>query len=104
MTLNSTVGLQALHHGAPVLTLGDCVYAVPGLVAGGTLDTFWRNPGTVDKQLYARFRSYLVRHTQLNASFYGEAPVLKQTARIPSDEPGACVESSAPAGIENEAT
>jgi capsule polysaccharide modification protein KpsS len=77
ITINSTVGLQALHHGAPVITLGESVYSVPGLVYDGPLATFWQAPGQVNQTLYQRFRHHLVAHTQLNASFYADAPALR---------------------------
>lgn len=76
VTVNSTTGLQAMFHGTPVLTLGECLYAIEGLVHPGPLATFWREPGGVDRPLFERFRSYLIRETQLNASFYAEAPGL----------------------------
>lgn len=77
ITINSTVGLQALHHGAPVITLGESVYSVPGLVFRGTLAQFWPAPGQVDRALYLRFRHHLIAHTQLNASFYAPSPALQ---------------------------
>ena len=77
VTINSTVGLQALHHGAPVIALGESVYSVPGLVHCGPLADFWQAPGEVDQALYQRFRQHLIAHTQLNASFYAEAPALR---------------------------
>ncbi len=40
VVINSTVGLSSLHHRTPVYVLGDAVYDVPGLVAGGSLDEF----------------------------------------------------------------
>jgi capsular polysaccharide export protein len=76
VTVNSTTGLQSMYHGTPVITLGECFYAVPGMVHAGPLAHFWRDPGEVDKVLFQTFRHYLVRETQLNASFYGEAPGL----------------------------
>lgn len=76
VTINSTVGLQALHHHAPVMALGESVYSIPGLVHGGTLAEFWQQPGTVDQALYLRFRQHLIAHTQLNASFYASTPAL----------------------------
>ncbi len=76
VTINSTVGLQALYHQVPVITLGDSVYAIPGLVFGGELESFWREPGEVDAPLYARFRAHLLASTQLNASFYAQRPAL----------------------------
>jgi capsular polysaccharide export protein len=76
VTVNSTTGLQALYHGTPVIPLGECMYAIEGLVHPGPLDSFWANPGPVDAELFQRFRTYLVRETQLNASFYAAAPGL----------------------------
>jgi capsular polysaccharide export protein len=76
VTVNSTTGLQALYHGTPVIALGECMWAIPGLVHPGPLDSFWRDPGPVDAELFQRYRSHLVRQTQLNASFYAAAPGL----------------------------
>ena len=76
VTINSTVGLQALYHHVPVITLGDSVYRIPGLVFGGALEDFWREPGEVDAVLYARYRAHLIASTQLNASFYAQRPAL----------------------------
>jgi capsule polysaccharide modification protein KpsS len=76
VTVNSTTGLQALYHGTPVMTLGECIYGVEGLVHAGPLEAFWNVPGVVDTELYLRFRAHLVRETQVNASFYAEAPGL----------------------------
>ena len=76
VTVNSTTGLQALYHGTPVIPLGECIYAIEGLVHPGPLDSFWATPGPVDADLFRRFRTYLVRETQLNASFYAAAPGL----------------------------
>jgi capsular polysaccharide export protein len=77
ITVNSTVGLQALYHGTPVITLGESVYQVPGLVYDGDLATFWQAPGEVDRPLYERFRTHLIASSQLNASFYAERPALE---------------------------
>jgi capsular polysaccharide export protein len=76
VTVNSTTGLLALRHHKPVFLLGESFYAVEGLVRSGSLDEFWRNPGSVDRALYQRFRCHLILNTQLNASFYGDAPAL----------------------------
>ena len=86
VTINSTVGLQALYHDAPVKTLADSVYQVPGLVYDGSLEHFWVQPGTVDRALVARFRAHLVASTQLNASFYARQPALhlKEATQAPS--------------------
>lgn len=78
VTVNSTVGLQALYHKVPVLTLGACFYAIDGLVHAGPLARFWREPGRVDEALYQRLRHYLLRTNQINGSFYGRLPGLPQ--------------------------
>ncbi|WKB51073.1 capsule biosynthesis protein [Eleftheria terrae] len=80
VTVNSTTGLQALFHRTPVAALGECFYAIEGLVRRPPLAAFWRDPGRVDAELFQRLRHYLVRHTQLNASFYADTPAL----RVPS--------------------
>jgi capsular polysaccharide export protein len=78
VVVNSTVGLSALHHGAPTKACGDALYDMPGLTYQGTLDEFWGVPADAkpDTQLYQRFRDYLVARTQLNGSFY---KTMKQT-------------------------
>ncbi|HLL19313.1 MAG TPA: capsular biosynthesis protein, partial [Rubrivivax sp.] len=94
VTINSTTGLQALHHGKPVITLGECVYAVEGLVHAGPLDLFWRNPGSVDMQLFYRFRHHLIQQSQLNASFYARVPAF---AALPGRSPQAVLPEALPA-------
>ncbi|MFZ2650526.1 MAG: capsular biosynthesis protein [Burkholderiaceae bacterium] len=96
ITVNSTVGLQALFHGTPVITLGESVYQIPGLVFGGSLDSFWNAPGEVDRPLFAQFRAHLVASTQLNASFYARRPAL-ESLPLPARRPQAPV-AVAPAG------
>jgi capsule polysaccharide modification protein KpsS len=94
VTVNSTVALQALFHGTPVIALGDAIYQIPGMVFGGTLDAFWNDAGGFDRRLYACFRAHLIASTQLNASFYAERPALQGVPpRVPRpasvDEAGA---------------
>src|SRR2546423_9147458 len=76
ITVNSTTGLQAMYHGTPVCVLGECLYALPGLVHVAGLATFWHAPAPVEPVLYRRFRAHVVKLTQLNASFYGRMPAL----------------------------
>lgn len=77
VTVNSTTGLQALYHRAPVCTLAETFYAIPGLVHTGPLAQFWRRPGRVDAHLYLRVHREVVRRTQLNASFYASIPAFR---------------------------
>lgn len=89
VTVNSTTGLQALRHGTPVCTLGDCIYAIPGLTHRGTLEDFWHAPQPVDRELASRFRRTVIRRTQLNASFYGDAPALRPVSMLAEPVPDA---------------
>lgn len=70
--INSTVGLQALHHGRAVKTCGHAIFDMPGLTYQGPLDTFWHDAPHVepDADLFARYHAFLVATTQLNGSFY----------------------------------
>ncbi|MFM2066186.1 MAG: hypothetical protein RLZZ584_1095 [Pseudomonadota bacterium] len=72
IVINSTVGLSALHHGAPTLTCGSALYDIPGLTFQASIDEFWSQAqgARPDPALYRRFRRHLIFHTQLNGSFY----------------------------------
>lgn len=72
VVLNSTVGLSALHHGAPLKVCGTALYDMEGLTFQRRLDEFWVQAPTavVDHELFERFQNYLVKNTQLNGSFY----------------------------------
>ena len=41
VTINSTVGVTALHHGVPVKVLGNAVFNVAGLTSQSPLAAFW---------------------------------------------------------------
>jgi capsular polysaccharide export protein len=74
ITINSTLGLSALHHHCPVLVVGDAFYAQDGLAARladfGSFDRFWTAAPQVDPELAARFRQHVINHSQLSGSFY----------------------------------
>ena len=74
VTINSTTGIQALHHGKPVIALGRAIYNLPKLTFQGSLDQFWKNPGRVNRLHYRRFRYALVHYSQLNGAYYGRSP------------------------------
>lgn len=77
VVVNSTVGLSALLHKAPVMVCGDCIYNITGLVHQGEMEDFWRNaPYTpVNSHLFQNFRSHVIEQTQLNGSFYKKLPI-----------------------------
>ncbi|MEQ9662181.1 MAG: capsular biosynthesis protein [Parasphingopyxis sp.] len=72
VTINSTTGMSALHHGKPTLALGDAVYRIEGLTANVSVDRFWSEAANhpVHAELYTRFRNQLIERTQLNGNFY----------------------------------
>jgi capsule polysaccharide modification protein KpsS len=72
VVINSTLGLSSIHHGTPVKCLGRAVYDVQGLTFQGTLDEFWRDPGSVDRALYERFRYWLRTNNQLNGCVWSD--------------------------------
>jgi capsular polysaccharide export protein len=75
VTINSTVGLSAIGHEIPTLTMGSAIYDIEGLTNKGVpIDRFWCEYRVPDRQLYLNFRQYLIENTQLNGSFYGLFP------------------------------
>jgi capsular polysaccharide export protein len=76
VTINSTVGLSALSHCTPVITMGKAVYDMQGLTCQVGLEAFWRNPQAYkpDPVLHEKFRNYVIVHTQINGNFYVELP------------------------------
>ncbi|MEA3121373.1 MAG: capsular polysaccharide export protein [Paraburkholderia sp.] len=72
VVINSTAGLTAVHRGVPTKVMGDAIFDMPGLTWQGPLDTFWgaQEAAAVDRDLYLRFRGYLIRTCQINTSFY----------------------------------
>jgi len=71
ITINSTVGISSLYHETPTLCQGRSFYDIEGLTSKGIkLDDFWTNYKPVDKELFNKFRCYLIQKTQVNGSFY----------------------------------
>ena len=74
ITVNSTVGLQALFHAVPTKTMGSTFYNLPGLTDQKPLDEFWRDPQPGERPLFYRFYNHLVKTTQVNGNFDGDFP------------------------------
>lgn len=70
ITINSTVGISALLHKVPTITLGTALYDQRGLTHQGTLSEFWQSAQPVDPQFFRQFRTYLYERTQLDGSFF----------------------------------
>lgn len=70
VTVNSTVGLQALEHGVPTIMMGQSMAHAAGIAPATDLDAFWKAPGEVDKASVANFQRQLVAETQVPGSYY----------------------------------
>jgi capsular polysaccharide export protein len=73
VTVNSTVGGQALASGLPVIALGKAVYDMPGLTYQGDLDHFWTEATPPDAELFDAFRRVLAARCMIPGSFFNEA-------------------------------
>ncbi len=69
ITINSTVGLQALYHGIPTKVMGKTYYNLPGLTDQQDLASFWQNPEPCKRDLFYKFYDYLLNTTQLQGNF-----------------------------------
>ncbi len=82
VVVNSTVGLSALHHRRPLITLGTAIYDMPGMTWQGELDSFWREAEGPDMALYQAFLNYVLHHTQINGDFYTRTGIAMATAGV----------------------
>ena len=95
VVINSTVGLSALSHGAPVKTCGLAIYDIQGLTYQKSLAEFWGEAQDFrpDPELFARFRAYVIDHTQIPGSFYkgpigsGPCASMRAPARVIQSSP-----------------
>lgn len=74
LTINSTVGLQALYHAVPTKVLGRTFYNLPGLTDQQPLRVFWGSPQPSDRDLFRRFYCHMIETTQINGNFDGRFP------------------------------
>jgi capsular polysaccharide export protein len=82
--INSTVGLQALERGVPLMVMGDALYDQPNLTFQGELDEFWGNRQPPDPEMSKLFLAQLKNLTQVSASLYALASEpLGWNAQIP---------------------
>ncbi|MGC2524625.1 MAG: capsular biosynthesis protein, partial [Stellaceae bacterium] len=72
VTVNSTVGGDALAKGLPVIALGNAVYDMPGLTYQGDLDHFWTEAAPPDAELFDAFRRVLAARCMIPGSFFNE--------------------------------
>jgi capsular polysaccharide export protein len=72
VTVNSTVGSQALANGLPVIALGNAMYDLPGLTYQGDLDHFWTDAEPPDMALFDALRRVLAHRCMIPGSFFNE--------------------------------
>jgi capsular polysaccharide export protein len=84
LTINSTVGLQALYHAVPTKVLGRTFYNMPGLTDQQPLRVFWSSPQPSDRDLFKRFYSYMIETTQINGNFDSHFPFASTFTVSPS--------------------
>ena len=70
VTINSSVGISALIHGAPTMTMGVAAYELEGLTYKGLLDDFWTQHGGVNMQLVTKFTNLLKHTSQAQGVLY----------------------------------
>lgn len=83
VTINSTVGLQALYHAVPTKVLGRTFYDLAGLTDQQPLAAFWQAPQPSNRELFRRFYVHLIDTTQINGNFDGFFPFSKTFAISP---------------------
>lgn len=71
ITVNSTVGLSALHHGRPVKVMGRAFYDQPDLTHQGSLASFWTEATSPDAKVYQALRRRILNETQVRGALYG---------------------------------
>ncbi|HUC11679.1 MAG TPA: capsular biosynthesis protein [Stellaceae bacterium] len=72
VTVNSTVGSQALAKHLPVIALGQAMYDIPGLTYQGSLDHFWTDAKPPDPELFDVLRRVLAARCMIPGSFFNE--------------------------------
>ena len=70
ITINSSVGLSALIHGCPTITLGEAAYDLDGLTYRGSLNDFWMKHGRVNMENTNKFVDLLKHTSQARGTLY----------------------------------
>lgn len=99
ITVNSSVGLQALFHAVPLKVLGQAFFNLEGLADQQPLDGFWRDPQPSDRDLFRRFYRHLIDTTQVNGNFDGYFPFSSLFPVAPHFEQEDAVQSPGPLAV-----
>lgn len=74
ITINSSSGLSALHHGVPLLVVGDAFYAIPELATPGRgnpdFDSFWCSGHVADKETRRAYLRWIKHEALVVGDFY----------------------------------
>ena len=70
VTINSSMGTQALAEGLPTTCLGKALYDMPGLTFQDGLDAFWSRPTPPDPELFDAFRRVLAERCLVPGGFF----------------------------------
>jgi capsular polysaccharide export protein len=70
VTINSTSGIQALCMDAPLITLGQAIFDIPGLTFQGSIDDFWTQAPPPDPALREAFLKATAATLQIRGVFY----------------------------------
>lgn len=71
VVVNSTVGIHALRSGVPTYVAGRAVFNIAGLTHQDSLDTFWREPNSVDRTFFTDFEKAISK-IQVKGSFFNQ--------------------------------
>jgi len=99
ITVNSSVGLQALFHAVPLKVLGQAFFNLEGLADQQPLDGFWSDPQPSDRDLFRRFYRHLIDTTQVNGNFDGYFPFASLFPVSPHFEQEDAVQSPDPLAV-----
>ncbi|NHN37628.1 capsular biosynthesis protein [Pseudomaricurvus alcaniphilus] len=73
VTVNSTVGIEALQAGKPVKVLGGAFYDMAKITSQDSLDNFWSAPTAPQPDCVDALLRLLVQQTQVPGALYGAA-------------------------------
>lgn len=88
VTINSTVGIQAIARAAPLKIMGDAIYDHPDVADPQPLDSFWLNPFRPDLDRAKAFHQQLKHLTQVPAALFDAASVPLRWSELPSKPHG----------------
>jgi capsular polysaccharide export protein len=76
ITINSTSGLSAIHHGVPLAVMGQAIYRHPELAfcvkRGRDLDRFWSEGFVAAPEVRERYLSWMQHECLVGGDFYAK--------------------------------